>query len=116
VRDDVMRYLVFAGRCPHAARGAKKVINHLSNDRAKKHFALEREIIFKLIGSPNQVEAITANFEKREPKFGDEGRKVSLFANSSARHRTGHSHINAFRVTWNSSIESVLLTAAGITT
>jgi hypothetical protein len=26
-----------------------------------------------LIGSPNQVEAITANFEKREPKFGDVG-------------------------------------------
>jgi hypothetical protein len=24
-------------------------------------------------GSPNQVEAITANFEKREPKFGDVG-------------------------------------------
>jgi enoyl-CoA hydratase/carnithine racemase len=62
-----------AGRSPHAVRGAKKLINHLSNDRAKEHFALEREIIFKLIGSPNQVEAITANFEKREPKFGDVG-------------------------------------------
>jgi enoyl-CoA hydratase/carnithine racemase len=60
-----------AGRSPHAVRGAKKLINHLSNDRAKEHFALEREIIFKLIGSPNQVEAITANFEKREPKFED---------------------------------------------
>jgi hypothetical protein len=24
-----------------------------------------------VIGSPNQVEAITANFEKREPKFWD---------------------------------------------
>ena len=62
-----------AGRSPHAVRGAKKLINHLSNDRAKEHFALEREIIFKLIGSPNQVEAITANFEKREPRFGDVG-------------------------------------------
>jgi hypothetical protein len=46
---------------------------YLSNDRAKEHFALEREIIFKLIGSPNRVEAITANFEKCEPKFGDVG-------------------------------------------
>jgi enoyl-CoA hydratase/carnithine racemase len=62
-----------AGRSPSAVRGAKQLINHLSNDRAKEHFALEREIIFKLIGSPNQVEAITANFEKREPKFGDVG-------------------------------------------
>jgi hypothetical protein len=51
-------------------RGAKRPINHFSNDRAKEHFELEREIIFKLIGSPNQVEAITANFEKREPKSG----------------------------------------------
>ena len=52
-------------------RGEKKLINHLSNDRAKVHFTLEREIIFKLIGSPNQVEAITANFEEREPEFSD---------------------------------------------
>jgi len=37
------------------------------------HFAAEREIIFKLIGSANQVEAITANFEKRAPKFRDVG-------------------------------------------
>jgi enoyl-CoA hydratase/carnithine racemase len=73
VRDDVMKDLVFTGRNPHAVRGAKKLINHLSNDRAKEHFALKREIIFTLIGSPNQVEAITANFEKREPKFGDVG-------------------------------------------
>jgi hypothetical protein len=54
-------------------RGAKKFINHLSNDRAKEYVALKHEIILKLIGSPNQVEAITANFEKREPKFGDVG-------------------------------------------
>jgi hypothetical protein len=33
--------------------------------------AAEREIIFTLIGSPNQVEAITANFENRTPKFTD---------------------------------------------
>ncbi len=58
-----------AGRSPDAVRGAKKLINHLSNASAKEHFALEREIIFKLIGSPNQVEAITANFEKRPAKF-----------------------------------------------
>ena len=60
-----------AGRSPEAVRGAKRLINRLSNAGAAEHFAAEREIIFKLIGSPNQVEAITANFENRAPKFAD---------------------------------------------
>ena len=60
-----------AGRSPDAVRGAKKLINRLSNAGAAEHFAAEREIIFKLIGSPNQVEAITANFENRTPMFAD---------------------------------------------
>jgi enoyl-CoA hydratase/carnithine racemase len=62
-----------AGRSPDAVRGAKRLINRLSNAGAAEHFAAEREIIFKLIGSPNQVEAITANFENRTPVFGDVG-------------------------------------------
>ena len=60
-----------AGRSPEAVRGAKRLINRLSNAGAAEHFSAEREIIFKLIGSPNQVEAITANFENRAPKFTD---------------------------------------------
>ena len=43
----------------------------LSNAGAAEHFAAEREIIFGLIGKPHQVEAITANFENRAPKFSD---------------------------------------------
>jgi enoyl-CoA hydratase/carnithine racemase len=62
-----------AERSPDAVRGAKQLINRLSNAGAAEHFAAEREIIFKLIGSPNQVEAITANFENRAPVFGDVG-------------------------------------------
>jgi enoyl-CoA hydratase/carnithine racemase len=65
-----------AGRSPDAVRGAKQLINRLSNAGAAEHFAAEhfaaeREIIYTLIGSPNQVEAITANFENRAPVFGD---------------------------------------------
>ena len=60
-----------AGRSPDAVRGAKKLINRLSNAGAADHFAAEREIIFTLIESANQVEAITANFENRAPKFED---------------------------------------------
>jgi hypothetical protein len=62
-----------AGRSPYAVRGAKKLINHLSNSHAKVHFVLEREINFKLIGSSNEVEVTTAAFEKREPRIGDMG-------------------------------------------
>ena len=47
--------------------------NRLSNAGAAEHFAAEREIIFGLIGKPHQVEAITANFENRAPKFEDVG-------------------------------------------
>ena len=60
-----------AGRSPSAVRGAKQLINRLSNAGAAEHFAAEREIIFGLIGKPHQVEAITANFENRAPKFED---------------------------------------------
>ena len=72
--DDAMAMArEIAGRSPDAVRGAKKLINRLSNAGAAEHFAAEREIIFKLIGSPNQVEAITANFENRAPQFRDVG-------------------------------------------
>ena len=59
-----------AGLSPDAVRGAKALINRLSNAGAAEHFAAEREIIYKLIGKPNQVEAVMANFEKRPAKFG----------------------------------------------
>ena len=59
-----------AGLSPDAVRGAKALINRLSNAGAADHFAAEREIIYKLIGKPNQVEAVMANFEKRPAKFG----------------------------------------------
>jgi enoyl-CoA hydratase/carnithine racemase len=62
-----------AGRSPSAVRGAKQLINRISNAGAAEHFAAEREIIFHLIGKPHQVEAITANFENRPTKFEDVG-------------------------------------------
>jgi hypothetical protein len=30
-------------------------------------------VIFQLIGSPNQAEAVMAHFEKRAPQFNDAG-------------------------------------------
>ena len=58
-----------AVRSPDAVRGAKALINRLSNAGAAEHFAEERRIIHSLIGKPNQVEAVMANFEKRPTNF-----------------------------------------------
>ena len=69
-----MKELVFTGRVLPASEGATLgLVTKLSNSGAADHLAAEREIIFKLIGSANQVEAITANFENRAPKFRDVG-------------------------------------------
>ena len=58
-----------AERSPDAVRGAKALINRLSNAGAAEHFAEERRIIQSLIGKPNQVEAVMSNFEKRSANF-----------------------------------------------
>jgi enoyl-CoA hydratase/carnithine racemase len=58
-----------AGRSPDAVRGAKKLINLMANAGAAQQFAAEREVIGKLIGGANQVEAVMSHFEKRPPKF-----------------------------------------------
>ena len=56
-----------AGRSPEAVRGAKALFNRLANADAAEQFAEERRVIGSLIGTPNQVETVTANFEKRAP-------------------------------------------------
>jgi len=60
-----------AGRSPDAVRGAKELFHHIANAGAAEQFALERETIGRLIGRPNQVEAVTAEFERRAPNFAD---------------------------------------------
>ena len=66
--DDAMAMArEIAGRSPDAVRGAKQLINGLLHDKAESQFAAERRII----GSPNQVEAVMSNFEKRDAKFID---------------------------------------------
>jgi enoyl-CoA hydratase/carnithine racemase len=60
-----------AGRSPEAVRGAKELFNRLVDAGAAEQFAEERRVIGSLIGRPNQVEAVMANFEKRAPAFAD---------------------------------------------
>jgi enoyl-CoA hydratase/carnithine racemase len=60
-----------AGRSPGAVRGAKALFNRMFAEGAAEQFAMEREVIGAQIGSPNQVEAIMANMERRAPAFAD---------------------------------------------
>jgi enoyl-CoA hydratase/carnithine racemase len=60
-----------AGRSPDAVRAAKALINGLLNQGAAEQFAAERRLIGSLIGRPNQVEAVMANFEKRTAVYAD---------------------------------------------
>ena len=60
-----------AGRSPHAIRAAKRLLDLAGRTDLASGFAAEQEEIRALIGSPNQVEAVTARFEKRDPMFGE---------------------------------------------
>lgn len=60
-----------AGKSPEAIRAAKRLFNDAPEVSRAEGFAAERAEIGRLIGSPNQVEQITAFFEKRDPVFTD---------------------------------------------
>jgi enoyl-CoA hydratase/carnithine racemase len=62
-----------AGRSPDAVRGAKRLFNESWNGSAEETLALEAEIQLQLIGSPNQLAAITAGITKQPPSFVDPG-------------------------------------------
>ena len=59
-----------ASKSPDAIRAAKRMLNSLSVDPGPALLAesVEQQ---RLIGSPNQLEAVRANIEKRAPKFAD---------------------------------------------
>jgi enoyl-CoA hydratase/carnithine racemase len=63
-----------AGRSPDATRAIKRLFNRAArhlDDQVADQFAAERAEIAALIGSANQLEAVRASFEKREPVFSD---------------------------------------------
>ena len=62
-----------AASSPDAVRGAKALFNRMLHEGAAEQFAQERRVIGSLIGSPNQIEAVMANFEKRPARFSDPG-------------------------------------------
>jgi enoyl-CoA hydratase/carnithine racemase len=60
-----------AGRNPFAVRGVKRLIDQSGRVPLAQQYADEREVIGSLVGTPNQVEAVTAYFEQRTPSFAD---------------------------------------------
>ena len=60
-----------AGRNPHAIRAAKRLANRASAIDAEAVLAAESDEQGKLLRSPNQVEAVRANMERRPPTFHD---------------------------------------------
>jgi enoyl-CoA hydratase/carnithine racemase len=65
---DVAREI--AGKSPDAIRAAKRLLSNLSVDPAPALLAESVEQM-KLMGAPNQTEAVRANIEKRAPRFAD---------------------------------------------
>lgn len=71
-REDALALAAeIAAKNPHAIRGAKRLLDLSGTRPLAEQYADERSTIFSLIGTPNQVEAVAAYFEKREPTFAD---------------------------------------------
>ena len=89
VREEAVNELVFTGSVLLASEGAAlsrvpKLSNTPEDDamamdrEIADHFAAEREITFRLVGSANRADAITANSENRAPKFRDAGVQMGV--------------------------------------
>ena len=63
---------VIRAKSPDAVRGIKRLLNEAWHLSEADSLALEAELQLQLLGKQNQVEAVRANLEKREPEFVDE--------------------------------------------
>ncbi len=62
---------VIANKNPHAIRGAKRLCNQIGHASDAELLIAETAEQMKLMRTPNQVEAVMANMEKRQPVFVD---------------------------------------------
>ena len=60
-----------ASKNPYAIRGAKRLLNNAGQWSLAEGLKSEERTMMSLIGSPNNVEAVTAYFEKRDAKYAD---------------------------------------------
>jgi len=62
---------VIAGKNPHAMRGAKRLCNMLGHATDAELLQAESDEQLKVIRTPNQIEAVMAEMQKRPPVFVD---------------------------------------------
>jgi enoyl-CoA hydratase/carnithine racemase len=62
-----------AEKSPDAIRQSKALLDHAWHMNPAESLALEAELQARVIGRPNQLEAVEANLEKRKPVFGPAG-------------------------------------------
>jgi enoyl-CoA hydratase/carnithine racemase len=60
-----------AGKSPDAIRAGKRLLDASVRVSVEEGLLLEEKAQRGLLGSPNQIEAVKANFEKRAPRFQD---------------------------------------------
>jgi len=60
-----------AGKSPTAVAACKQLFETAWHSTAEEGLKLEEKLQRTLIGSPNNVEAVMSNFEKREPNYKD---------------------------------------------
>lgn len=71
-RDDALAMArAIADKNPDAVRAAKRLLNLSQDDRAPEILLAESREQAKIIGSPNQIEAVMAGMAKRTPDFED---------------------------------------------
>ena len=61
----------YAAKSPEAIKGIKRLVNEAWQLSEVEALEMEARLQLSVIGSPNQAEAVTANLEKRPPKFAD---------------------------------------------
>ena len=71
VEDALAMAAQIAARNPDAVRAAKQVLNHSALVDVAAGLAEEASAMQGLLGTPNQLEAISAKFEGRAPDFQD---------------------------------------------
>jgi enoyl-CoA hydratase/carnithine racemase len=74
-QDPLAEALALAGeiaaRSPQAVRAAKQLFDSVGGLGVAEGLRLEEKLQRSLIGTPNQIEAVKANLEKRPPRFSD---------------------------------------------
>ncbi len=63
-----------ASKSPHAIRSGKRLLNESYTGRSEAALKLEAELQRALVGSPNQIAAVTAAMTKEPAQFEDVGR------------------------------------------